>query len=77
VVIRWLDPAPVPGSTLVLDVTPGSAGVNADAILTLGRTWSDPGAGLHVTPTAAAKILLVGGRRSRSSGAAFPTTVPR
>ncbi|MCC6234526.1 MAG: PKD domain-containing protein [Verrucomicrobiales bacterium] len=37
-------------SSLLLDTTPGSAGEKDDAALLLGRTYSDPRAGVHVTP---------------------------
>lgn len=36
----------------LLDMTPGSANGKDDCPLTIGRTWSDTGAGVHYTPVA-------------------------
>ncbi len=38
--------------TLLLDLTPGSAGGKNDCALPLGKTYSDPGGGVHITPVA-------------------------
>ncbi|MGE3310991.1 MAG: Calx-beta domain-containing protein [Limisphaerales bacterium] len=38
------------GSTELLDTTPGTGHGRTDAALTLGRTFSDEAAGIHVTP---------------------------
>lgn len=49
VVIRWIDASTPPLGSLLLDASPGSARVNADAQLLPGRTFSDPTAPFHVT----------------------------
>ncbi len=51
ILIRWIDPTTTPRGSLLLDTTPGTAGVNSDAILAPGRTFSDPQVPLHVTVT--------------------------
>jgi hypothetical protein len=40
------------GGCQLLDTTPGSAGGKADSALVIGRTFSDPGAQVHITPVA-------------------------
>jgi hypothetical protein len=50
--IRWIDASLSQGSSLLLDGTPASRGRNGDATLPIGRTFSDPIAGIHVTPLA-------------------------
>lgn len=52
VLVRWVEAPPGRGSTLLLDGTPLSDGVNADAFLPVGRTFSDTIADVHITPTA-------------------------
>ena len=52
VVVRWIDPTAGHGGSLLLDVTPGSRGGTGDAVLPIGRTFSDPISGVHVTPVA-------------------------
>lgn len=49
VVIRWVDLTAPAGPNLVIDSTPGSPELSADAILTPGRTFSDPVTGVHLT----------------------------
>jgi hypothetical protein len=50
VLVRWVNPVDHPSGSLLLDGTPGSIQVNGDAILPMGRTFSDRIAGIHVTP---------------------------
>ena len=38
--------------TLLLDLTPGSSGQKQDCALPMGKTYSDPGGGVHITPVA-------------------------
>lgn len=40
------------GGPELLDCTPGSSGGKSDAMLTIGRMFTDPGVNLHVTPVA-------------------------
>ncbi|MCC7376554.1 MAG: PKD domain-containing protein [Verrucomicrobiales bacterium] len=46
--LRWTGRANE--ASLLLDTTPGSSGEKDDATVLLGRTFSDPVAGIHVTP---------------------------
>lgn len=41
VLLRWVADGPEPGASLLLDASPGSPGVNADALLEPGRTFTD------------------------------------
>jgi len=52
VTLRWDPWARSNGGTHLLDATPGSADGREDATLALGRTFSDPAAGIHITPIA-------------------------
>lgn len=47
--VRWIDPTPAHSTSLVLDGTPGSVAVNGDAVLPLGRTFSDRSSEVHIT----------------------------
>ncbi len=49
------------GTTALIDTTPGSGNGKDDAALTLGRTFSDEGAEVHITPVAAG-MMQVNGR---------------
>jgi hypothetical protein len=48
--VRWDAWGSSNGGTQLLDATPGSAGGKDDSVIVLGRTYSDPVAGIHVTP---------------------------
>jgi len=50
IVIRWIDPSQNQVGSLLLDGTPFSRGGNSDAVVPLGRTFSDDRSGVHVTP---------------------------
>ncbi len=52
VLVRWIDPSPGFGSSLLLDGTPASPNLNADALVPLGRTFSDRVTVVHITPIA-------------------------
>lgn len=52
ILVRWIDPSPGFGSSLLLDGTPTSPDLNADALVPLGRTFSDRVTGVHITPIA-------------------------
>jgi hypothetical protein len=53
VLLRWVRVDQPHGPTLLLDADPGGVLRHRDSTLKLGRTFSDPVADLHVTPTAA------------------------
>lgn len=48
--VRWDPWESSNGGTQLLDATPASPDLRADSALTLGRTMSDPVAGVHITP---------------------------
>ena len=50
VLLNWSPWSESNGGTQLLDTTPGSPNGVTDAALTIGRTLSDPGAGVHMTP---------------------------
>lgn len=50
--VRWDPWLRSNGGTQLLDMTPGSDAGRDDANLGLGRTFSDPAAGIHITPVA-------------------------
>jgi hypothetical protein len=52
VTLRWDPWARSNGGTQLIDATPGSPDGRDDATLTIGRTFSDPAAGIHITPVA-------------------------
>ncbi len=51
VLLNWSPWEQSKGGTHLLDTTPGTLSRN-DAALVIGRTFSDPGAGVHITPLA-------------------------
>ncbi len=52
ILLNWSPWIQSGGGTQLLDTTPGSPGGKTDAALTIGRTLSDPAAGVHITPVA-------------------------
>lgn len=52
VLVHWSPWASSNGGSQLLDLTPNTAGGTGDAALVVGRTFSDPYAGVHITPIA-------------------------
>lgn len=48
--VRWARSGTDNRQSLLLDTTPGSADGKNDSAITLGRTFSDNGSGIHITP---------------------------
>ncbi len=52
VFLHWSPWAPSGSGPHLLDATPGSVDAKTDAALVVGRTFSDPETGIHITPVA-------------------------
>ncbi len=52
VILHWSPWASSNGGTSLLDLAPGGTAGTGDAALVVGRTFSDPYAGVHITPIA-------------------------